>query len=97
MQPWESALTGFGTSRVPTNDDSEIHITADVAKIYYRMSQNKTWLRESGWPLIRDSADFFASRVVPWHGMSQDTLPSPLPIGCLTKYTLPVSRTFYYS
>lgn len=64
--PWESALTGFGEFQF--NDDNEIHISGDVAnafRLYYRMTKNETWLRSSGWPVIRDSADFFASRAVP--------------------------------
>ena len=61
----ESALTGFG--EYESNDDNEIHISGDVAngfRLYYRMTKNETWLRHSGWPVVRDSADFFASRAV---------------------------------
>lgn len=71
MQPWESALTGFGTSSVPTNDDKEIHISGDVAnafRLYYIMTRNDTWLKTHAWPLIRDTATFYTSRVTPWHG-----------------------------
>jgi trehalose/maltose hydrolase-like predicted phosphorylase len=76
MQPWESALTGYGVSRVPTNDDQEIHITGDVPnafRLYYRMTRNATWLQHNGYPLVRDSANFFASRVVP-HWLHKDNL-----------------------
>jgi trehalose/maltose hydrolase-like predicted phosphorylase len=65
MWPWESALTGFGEFQ--WNDDDEIHISGDVAnafRLYYWMTKNDTWLQSSGWPVIRDSADFFASRAV---------------------------------
>lgn len=64
--PWESALTGFG--EYVSNDDHEIHISGDVPnafRLYFRMTKNETWLREMGWPVVRDSADFFASRAVP--------------------------------
>ena len=65
MWPWESALTGFG--EYESNDDHEIHISGDVAngfRLYFRMTQNVSWLRNEGWPVVRDSADFFASRAV---------------------------------
>lgn len=120
MQPWESALLGFGVSSWADADEHEIHITGDVPMAfrlcvhpplcfvdphrvngcplidrpaspffflstfevarkntpspvlttlsphrYYRMSRNETWLRERGWEMARDSANFFASRVVP--------------------------------
>ena len=71
MWPWESALTGFG--EYESNDDNEIHISGDVAnafRLYYRMTQNITWLRAAGWPVIRGSADFFASRAVPCDAIS---------------------------
>jgi hypothetical protein len=45
-----------------------VHITGDVAmafRLLWRMSRNTTWLRSTAWPLIKASADFFASRVVP--------------------------------
>jgi trehalose/maltose hydrolase-like predicted phosphorylase len=50
-----------------SNDDHEIHISGDVAngfRLYFRMTKNETWLRRSGWPVVRESADFFASRAV---------------------------------
>lgn len=34
-------------------------------RLLWRMSRNSTWLRETAWPLIKASADFFVSRVVP--------------------------------
>ena len=44
----------------------EHHITACVgiaAWNYYCVTQDKTWLREKGWPLLKETADFWASRV----------------------------------
>lgn len=67
MQPWESALLGFGVSAWSIADDYEIHISGDVPmafRQYFRMTQNSTWLRTRGWEMARDSANFFASRVV---------------------------------
>ena len=66
MMPWESALTGFGESIWRPGDDNEIHITGDVPmafRLYYRVARNTTWLQQA-WPLLRDAADFFASRAV---------------------------------
>ncbi len=67
MQPWESGLTGFGVAVWKLADEHEIHITADVAmaaRLYFRASQNMTWLKHTGWPLAQASAEYFASRVV---------------------------------
>lgn len=67
MQPWESALLGFGVSSWVDADEHEIHISGDVPmafRLYHRMSRNASWLRTHGWPVARDSADFFCSRAV---------------------------------
>ena len=76
MWPWESALTGFG--EYESNDDNEIHISGDVAngfRLYYRMTQNVSWLRTEGWPVVRGSADFFASRAVACNAISCSLQP----------------------
>jgi trehalose/maltose hydrolase-like predicted phosphorylase len=44
----------------------EHHITADVAIAawnYFAVTQDKEWLREKGWPLLSETANFWASRV----------------------------------
>jgi trehalose/maltose hydrolase-like predicted phosphorylase len=44
----------------------EIHVTADIALAawnYYRVTQDQAWLRERGYPLIKEAADFWTSRV----------------------------------
>ena len=44
----------------------EHHITADVAIAawnYYCVTQDKIWLREKGYPILKATADFWASRV----------------------------------
>jgi len=44
----------------------EHHITADVAIAawnYYCVTQDKVWLREKGFPVMKECADFWASRV----------------------------------
>jgi len=44
----------------------EHHITADVALAawnYYAVTQDKEWLRNTGWPILSATADFWASRV----------------------------------
>ncbi len=67
MWPWESALLGYGVSPWHQADESEIHISGDIPmafRLYYRANQNDTWLRTQAWESVRDSADFFASRVV---------------------------------
>lgn len=65
--PWESAATGEeDTWTNVTGGFLEVHITADVALAawsYYRVTQDRNWLRERGYPLIRDCADYWTSRV----------------------------------
>lgn len=69
MFPWES--DDWGEESTPTwavTGSMEHHITADVAIAawnYYRMTGDREWLGTSGWPLIRDVADFWTSRVEP--------------------------------
>ncbi|MGI4805755.1 MAG: glycosyl hydrolase family 95 catalytic domain-containing protein, partial [Janthinobacterium lividum] len=67
MYPWESAGTGVEETPVwALSGPFEHHITADVANAawnYYCVTQDKTWLRERGWPILSATADFWASRV----------------------------------
>lgn len=67
MFPWESAETGEEETPVwALSGPFEHHISADVALAawnYYCVTQNKTWLRERGWPLLAATADFWVSRV----------------------------------
>ena len=67
MFPWESA--GSGVEETPVwalSGPFEHHITACVgiaAWNYYCVTQDKEWLKEKGWPVIKEIADFWASRV----------------------------------
>ena len=67
MYPWESAATGVEETPVwALSGPFEHHITADVALAawnYYCVTQDKTWLKEKGWPVIEATANFWASRV----------------------------------
>lgn len=67
MFPWESADTGVEETPVwALSGPFEHHITACVglaAWNYYCVTQDKTWLREKGWPILSATADFWASRV----------------------------------
>ena len=67
MFPWESAETGVEETPVwALSGPFEHHITADVAIAawnYYLVTQDKQWLREKGWPILKETADFWASRV----------------------------------
>ncbi|MEI8073333.1 MAG: glycoside hydrolase family 65 protein [Bacteroidota bacterium] len=67
MFPWESAATGVEETPVwALSGPFEHHITACVglaAWNYYCVSQDKDWLKERGWPILKDVADFWASRV----------------------------------
>ena len=67
MYPWESAETGVEETPVwALSGPFEHHITACVgiaAWNYYCVTQDKNWLREKGWPVLKNTADFWASRV----------------------------------
>ena len=67
MFPWESAGTGVEETPVwALSGPFEHHITACVglaAWNYYCVTQDKDWLKEKGWPLLKATADFWASRV----------------------------------
>lgn len=67
MYPWES--DDFGEEATPTfalTGQFEHHITADIAIAawnYYCVTHDTEWLRKEGWPMIREIADFWVSRV----------------------------------
>jgi trehalose/maltose hydrolase-like predicted phosphorylase len=67
MYPWESAATGNEETPVwALSGPFEHHITADVAIAawnYFAVTQDTSWLREKGFPMIKACADFWASRV----------------------------------
>lgn len=67
MFPWESDDTGEeATPAWALTGTFEHHITADVAIAfwnYYRVTQDKTWLEERGFPMLKEVADYWVSRV----------------------------------
>ncbi len=67
MFPWESASEGQETTPVwALTGPFQQHITGDVGWAfwkYYQVTHDKTWLRERGYPVLKDVADFWASRV----------------------------------
>jgi trehalose/maltose hydrolase-like predicted phosphorylase len=67
MFPWESAASGVEETPVwALSGPFEHHITACVglaAWNYYCVTQDKDWLKERGWPILKEVADFWASRV----------------------------------
>ena len=67
MYPWESAATGNEETPVwALSGPFEHHITADVAIAawnYFAVTQDTAWLKEKGFPIIKECADFWASRV----------------------------------
>ncbi|HZX72709.1 MAG TPA: glycoside hydrolase family 65 protein [Rhodanobacter sp.] len=69
MYPWEADPQN-GTEQVLhaawVLGEREIHVNADVAIAqwqYYLASGDKSWLKEHGWPVIRDIARYWTSRV----------------------------------
>lgn len=67
MFPWES--DDSGNEATPTwalTGPFEHHITADIAIAcwsYYCVTKDKKWLKEEGYPLMKEVADFWMSRV----------------------------------
>jgi trehalose/maltose hydrolase-like predicted phosphorylase len=67
MYPWESAATGNEETPVwALSGPFEHHITADVAIAawnYFAVTRDTAWLRAKGFPIIKECADFWTSRV----------------------------------
>ncbi len=67
MFPWESDDTGEeATPPFALTGPFEHHITADIGIAfwnYYRVTQNRKWLEEKGYPVMKEVADFWVSRV----------------------------------
>jgi protein-glucosylgalactosylhydroxylysine glucosidase len=68
MYPWE-ADPDNGSSQTPhfawVLDEREIHVNADIAIAqwqYYLATQDRDWLKQQGWPVIRAIAEFWSSR-----------------------------------
>lgn len=66
MFPWESDDTGEeATPAWALTGTFEHHITADVSIAfwnYYRVTGNLDWLKERGYPLMKEVADYWVSR-----------------------------------
>ncbi|WP_051837846.1 ricin-type beta-trefoil lectin domain protein [Streptomyces sp. NRRL WC-3742] len=64
--PWESALTGSDATPTWWNGmQTEIHINSDIALAqwqYYQATGDTDWLRDKAWPVLKDVADYWASR-----------------------------------
>lgn len=68
MYPWEAdPQTGVdNTPHFAYGVYREIHVNADIAIAqwqYYLATGDKAWLKQYGWPVIHDIAEFWASRV----------------------------------
>ena len=66
MFPWESSFTGLETSPGERYGRYQNHITGDVAfaaKQYWMVTKDFQWLRQIGYPLVSQTANFWASRV----------------------------------
>ncbi|MEJ7821114.1 MAG: glycoside hydrolase family 65 protein [Chitinophagaceae bacterium] len=67
MYPWESAASGNEETPVwALSGPFEHHITADVAIAawnYFAVTQDTAWLKEKGFAVIKECADFWVSRV----------------------------------
>ena len=69
MYPWEADERGKETTPrfAIQNATSEIHVTGDVALAqwqYFLATGDSAWLAHEGFPVIRETADFWVSRSV---------------------------------
>jgi len=66
MFPWESDDTGEeATPSWALTGTFEHHITADIGIAfwnYYAVTHDKSWLRQTGFPVLKEIADFWISR-----------------------------------
>lgn len=67
MFPWESSADGTEDTPVwALTGPFQHHITGCIAWAhwkYYQVTGDDTWLRYKGWPVLKEAADFWASRV----------------------------------
>lgn len=67
MYPWESTTTGQEETPVwALTGPFQHHITGCIGWAvwkYYEVTKDKTWLASRGWPMLKEIADFWASRV----------------------------------
>jgi trehalose/maltose hydrolase-like predicted phosphorylase len=67
MYPWESADDGSEDTPVwALTGPFQHHISGDVAWAhwkYYQLTGDKKWLKEKGYPVLKEVADFWTSRV----------------------------------
>ncbi|MCK6617908.1 MAG: glycoside hydrolase family 65 protein [Cyclobacteriaceae bacterium] len=67
MFPWESSAEGSEDTPVwALTGPFQHHITGCVGWAfwkYYQVTKDKTWLRDRGYPVLKEVADFWASRV----------------------------------
>ena len=67
MFPWESAADGSEDTPVwALTGPFQHHISGDIAWAcwkYYQVTKDKEWLRSRGYPMIKEVADFWTSRV----------------------------------
>ena len=69
MYPWEADERGVETTPhfAVQNAKSEIHVNGDVALAqwqYFQVTGDSAWLARDGFPVIRETADFWVSRSV---------------------------------
>lgn len=67
MFPWESSAEGTEDTPVwALTGPFQHHITGCVGWSfwkYYQVTKDKVWLKERGWPILKEVADFWGSRV----------------------------------
>lgn len=67
MFPWESSKTGDEDTPVwALTGPFQHHITGCIGWAfwkYFEVTKDKEWLRTRGWPVLKEAADFWASRV----------------------------------
>ena len=95
MFPWESALSGFEVCPQEVYGRNEIHITADIAfavNQYYSATGDLDWIKNHGYQVIKNSADFWLSRAVLHKASGKYHINNVMPPD---EYHYPVNNSVY--
>ena len=95
MFPWESAFTGLQTSPGERYGRYQNHITGDIAfaaRQYWMVTKDTSWLKETGFNLIYETAEYWASRVEYYKEKEHYVINHVMPPD---EYHFPVNNSVY--
>ncbi|EDO36562.1 predicted protein, partial [Nematostella vectensis] len=95
MFPWESSLSGVETSPGLVYGETQVHITGDIAyaaKLYWWATKDQQWMRETGYQLATQTAEYWASRANYRDAADQYVIQYVMPPD---EYQFPVDNSVY--